>query len=63
MASETHGLPKPRRLAGAKGEPGQKWKPGAKVYHFVDFVKSNWKQCVWNRLDTKDTGLTRLSGI
>ncbi len=27
---------------------------------YEDLVKSNWKQCVWKRKDSKDTGLIQV---
>ncbi|CAB4027874.1 Hypothetical predicted protein, partial [Paramuricea clavata] len=46
------GLPGSPGSAGAKGDPGRPGKRGN-----VEFVKSTWKQCVWKRVDGKDTGL------
>ena len=46
------GLPGP---AGAKGEPGERGDD------YVDLVKSNWKQCVWKRDDSKDSGLIQVN--
>ncbi len=51
------GMPGSRGLAGAKGEPGERGND------YVDLVKSNWKQCVWNRRDGKDTGLIQVLAI
>ena len=42
------GLPGP---AGAKGEAGERGSD------YIDIVKSNWKQCIWKRVDDKDSGL------
>ncbi|CAB3979694.1 Hypothetical predicted protein [Paramuricea clavata] len=48
------GIPGSRGPSGAKGEPGERGDD------YVDLVKSNWKQCVWKRSDTKDTGLIQV---
>ena len=48
------GRPGPRGSAGAKGEPGERGND------YEDLVKSNWKQCVWKRDDSKDTGLIQV---
>ena len=48
------GMPGSSGPAGAKGEPGERESDD------VDLVKSNWKQCVWNRQDNKDTGLIQV---
>ncbi|XP_028402252.1 collagen triple helix repeat-containing protein 1-like [Dendronephthya gigantea] len=52
-----YGLPGPRGLTGAKGERGAKGESGAEGCDYVNLVKSNWKQCVWKRVDEKDAGL------
>jgi hypothetical protein len=51
------GLPGSPGPAGAKGEPGERGSD------YVDLVKSNWKQCVWKREDSKDTGLIQVGII
>ena len=38
----------------------QKGSLGREENDFADLVKSNWKQCAWNRGDTKDTGLIQV---
>ena len=48
------GMPGPRGLAGEKEEPGER------ANDYVDLAKSNWKQCVWKRRDTKDSGLIQV---
>ncbi|CAB3979693.1 Hypothetical predicted protein [Paramuricea clavata] len=44
-------------IPGLRGPAGAKGKPGGRGDDYVDLVKSNWKQCVWKREDSKDTGL------
>jgi hypothetical protein len=47
-------------MSGSSGPVGAKGEPGERESDDVDMVKSNWKQCVWKRLDTKDTGLIQV---
>jgi hypothetical protein len=50
-------MPGSRGPARAKGEPGERESDD------VDLGKSNnsnWKQCVWKRVDKKNTGLIQV---
>ena len=49
------GVPGSRGLVGEKGEPGERG------HDYIDLVKTNWKQCVWKRQDSKDSGLIQVS--
>ena len=45
-------------MPGSPGPAGEKGKPGESGKDYVDLV--NWKQCVWKRGDSKDTGLIQV---
>ena len=47
-------------MAGSRGSACAKGEPGERESDYEDLVKSNWKQCVWNRGDSKDTGLIQV---
>ena len=47
-------------ISGSRGPAGAKGEPGERGNDYVDLIKSNWKQCVWKRLDGKDTGLIQV---
>lgn len=44
---------------GSKGEKGEQGKPGAEGEASLQ-TPSNWKQCVWQKSDSKDNGLIRV---
>ena len=45
---------------GSRGPAGEKGEPGERGNDYVDLVKSNWKQCAWNKTDYKDSGLIQV---
>ena len=47
-------------MIGSRGPAGEKGEPGERGNHYVDLVKSKWKQCVWKRTDRKNSGLVQV---
>ena len=45
---------------GSRGPAGEKGESGERGNDYVDLVKSNWKQCVWKRVDDRDSGLIQV---
>ena len=48
-------------IPGSRGPAGEKGEPGEKGNDYGDLVKSYWKRCIWDRQDSKDSGLIQVS--
>ena len=57
------GVPGRHGTTGSRGPAGEKGEPGERGNNYVELVKSNWKQCVWNRRDIKDSGLIQVENL
>ena len=57
------GVPGRHGTTGSRGPVGEKGEPGEGGNGYVDLVKSNWKQCVWKRQDSKDSGLIKVENL
>ena len=60
MTCGSAGIPSIPDVPGNPGRDGLPGELGERGSHYVDLVKSNWKQCVWKREDDKDTGLIQI---
>ena len=60
-APGTHGRPGAKGDIGPQGPVGPKGEPADKGTDYVNLaMKSNWKQCAWNKGDDKDNGLIQV---